>query len=340
MTDKKPPFNPAEALKRAKLDPLKEVQKPPTVIKIKGIHVLNSGSISVVTGKAKARKGFLMGLIAAAAAIGKCSIDTITGSFANGKNQILYFDTEQGEYWGQVALNRICKNIGIADPVNLHYFDLQSYSPEERISMINHEILTRENILLVIIDGVRDLITSINEEGDATMITTHILKWCASRQIHILTALHMNKADSNVRGHIGSELVNKSEIVISVTKEKDETITTVKAEYSRGEPFTSFSFLIDEEGLPRLTEADKPVVTKKEDKKKECFDFIFRDKHKVAYSYLVEKYIIAHGGVKERAAKLHIAEALRSGMLKQDEQGNYLFPRDYESSTGDNTIPF
>ena len=339
MTEK-PTFDPAEELKKAKLKPFAEIQRPPVIITIGGKPVLMLGSFSVVSGKPKARKGFLMGVIATAAAIGSCSIEGIKGDFPDRKNQILYFDTEQGAWWGQIAFNRICKNMGVDNPVNMHYFNLQPYSPQERLSMIDHEISTRENISLVIIDGCRDLLAKgINDEEEATIITTHILKWCASKQIHIMTALHMNKGDDNVRGHIGTELVNKSEMVISVVKEKDETITTIKAYYSRGEPFNSFSFCVGDDGLPRLTEVNRPAATRKADLELSRFEHVFNGHQRMNHALMVERFKEA-AKVETSSAKKHIAAALVKGIIIKDDDDGYYSLAHPKTESNDESTPF
>ena len=60
------------------------------------------------------------------------------------------------------------------------------------------------------------------------------------KNCHITTVLHQNPKDRKVRGHIGTELTNKSEAVISVTKEKGESI--VRCEQIRGREFKPFKF--------------------------------------------------------------------------------------------------
>ena len=67
----------------------------------------------------------------------------------------------------------------------------------------------------------------------------------------------MNKGDKSARGHIGSEIQNKSETVISVTKDiTDKTISNVKHEFARGMDFEDFSFTITG-GLPDISENDR-----------------------------------------------------------------------------------
>ncbi len=67
--------------------------------------------------------------------------------------------------------------------------------------------------------------------------------------------MHQNKSDFNARGHIGTELVNKAETVISISvDEKEKELSIVEAQQCRNKEFQPFAFEIDENGLPRLVE--------------------------------------------------------------------------------------
>jgi len=339
MTEQKPLFDPIESLKNARLNPLEDIERPPVLIEMNGKPILHLGSFSVIGGKAKARKGFLVGVFATAAAVGRCSIKGIIGYFHDKKTNVLCFDTEQGKFWGSKAHKRICENMGVEDPVNLHYFDLQGFSPQERLAMIDQEIMSNDTVSLVIIDGIRDLIMSINDESEATMMVTTLLKWCAAKQIHIIVILHQNKGDYNLRGHIGTELVNKAELVMSVTKEKDESTSTVKAEHEKGQNFSSFSLVVDDDGLPRLAEIDRPAVTKKTDEEKTRFEYVFKEHLRMSNSLLVERYMDA-SGLKESAANKHIAAALVAGLIDKDTEGFYTFLLTHQTESDDENIPF
>src|SRR5690606_13337193 len=154
------------------------------------------------------------------------------GCLPTDKRMVLYIDTEQGRYHVQSAVKRICRMIGVSEPDNLRIFGLRSLSPAERLVVIDYAISTTENLGFVAIDGIRDLVTSINDEDQASMMATKLLKWTDERQIHIATVLHQNKGDNNARGHLGSELVNKAETTLSITKNpQDKDISIVEAEY-------------------------------------------------------------------------------------------------------------
>ena len=91
------------------------------------------------------------------------------------------------------------------------------------------------------------------------------MKWSEIYDCHICTVLHQNKADTNARGHIGTEMVNKSESVISATKSKGADFTTVECENMRGMEFESFQFYVNDSGLPVLDGFVEETVQPTED---------------------------------------------------------------------------
>ena len=168
------------------------------------------GDFGLIIGKAKSRKSFFIS-IAVSTALGN---DLVLGRFKsylpNNKIDVSYFDTEQSKYYVQKAVKRICTQVNQPEPKNLHAFHLRSLNPAERLQFIETEIYSNDNIGFVVIDGIKDLVTSINDESEATMIASKLLKWSEERNIYILTVLHQNKSDNNARGHIGTELINKA----------------------------------------------------------------------------------------------------------------------------------
>lgn len=209
------------------------------------------GDFGLVIGKAKSRKSFFIS-IAIATASGK---DIILNRFQNHlpleKSDVLYFDTEQSKYYVQKAVKRICTQINVSEPKNLHAFHLRSLSPIERLQFIEDEIKSNDKIGFVVIDGIKDLITSINDESEATMISSKLLKWTEERNIFILCVLHQNKSDNNARGHIGTELINKAQTVLSITKdENDNNISIVEPLFCRDKEPEIFAFEINEFGIP------------------------------------------------------------------------------------------
>lgn len=234
-----------------------ELQAPPICIEIlndeNSSTVGTLGNFSLLIGKAKQGKTLLISILLATAESGRVFENILKVSLPGDKKTILHFDTEQSKYHVQKVLKRICSMLNIPHPCNLKTYGLRQYPPSERLAIIEYAIENTENIGLIVIDGIRDLVTSINDEEQSTHIASKLLKWTEVHNIHIVTVLHMNKSkeDHNARGHLGTELTNKSETVISVAKDAAESdLIAVKPEYCRDKEFEPFAFRIGDGGIP------------------------------------------------------------------------------------------
>lgn len=239
-------FDPEEIIKKSRLYPGKPIKNPEPLLSINeyGIDkiICTRGSFSLIQGKAKARKTFCTTLLLSSV-INKNLYNWFEG---NIQNSIVVFDTEQSEYYANKVYKRylkLCDNYQKID-----YIPIKPYSPMERQEIIN-KYLELYSPDFILIDGIRDLVTSINSEEQATEIVTQLYKWVEFKNCHIMTVLHCNKNDLNARGHLGTELVNKAETVLSVSKEKHSNFSSVEVEYMRDIEMESFSFEILN-GLP------------------------------------------------------------------------------------------
>ena len=252
--DNEPDTN--ELLEQNRVYPDSDLQPPETLLSVinsddtKGI-VGTAGNFITIIGKAKSRKSFFVSLLTASLISEKPIYNKFAGGLQPDRNKVLLFDTEQAEYHVQCSLNRVLSLANQKDNDNLRVYKLRKFSPAKRLNIIMDAVYNTENIGVVIIDGVRDLITSINSEEQATEITSEFLRWTEELNINLITVLHQNKGDANARGHIGTELMNKSETVLSVTKSSENNnISIVKAEYCRDREPETFAFEIDDNGLP------------------------------------------------------------------------------------------
>lgn len=248
-------LNPKIELLQSEIKVSDKIDPPVIALTIENSIVSTFGNITTFIGKAKSRKSFLIS-IAIAVSI---SIDYVFGLFSShlpiDKNVVILFDTEQGKYHVQLAIKRICEMIGVKEPINLKVYGLRKYTPAERVKIVEYAIYNTPNLGMVFIDGIKDLVTSINDEEQATSIASKLMKATEELNISIITVLHQNKGDTNARGHIGTELMNKSETVISVTKNTtDNNISIVTPEACRNIDFEPFAFEINEFGIPVLAE--------------------------------------------------------------------------------------
>lgn len=195
------------------------------------------GNFSLVQGKAKSRKSYFISSLASAALSSQDVASTLRG-YVNDKC-VVYVDTEQGAYHAQRVKKRILQMAGLPTNVNndrLRYFKFRSLdSNKERLKFVEFVIQTINNIGLLIIDGIADIASKgVNDEEEATLIASSLLKWSAQHNCHITIVLHENKHDRNAKGHLGAYLVQKAETTFSAKKsERSKDITEISAEYTR-----------------------------------------------------------------------------------------------------------
>ncbi|WP_288428938.1 AAA family ATPase [uncultured Spirosoma sp.] len=254
----------AAVLAAAEVRASDQISEPPVCLTIQHDNhqsvVGTLGNFSLIIGKAKSRKTFVVGIAIAAAVKQDRILSRFTGSLPADRQTVLYFDTEQGRYHVQRAVKRICDLCSIAEPTNLKTYSLRSVPTLTRLEAIRWAIYHTPDVGLIVIDGIRDLVFDPNDPVTAAQCASNLLKWTEELQVHILTVLHQNKGDTNARGHLGTELVNKAETVISISRDNENRdVSVVAPEYCRDKDFESFAFSVDTQGLPYLI--DEPPVS-------------------------------------------------------------------------------
>lgn len=256
------PLNDQEAeLLRDKLriDLNEEILPAPSVIDVHDngefLRFATLGNFSMIIGKAKSRKTFFISMIAASFLRKDLFMDKLMRRETAGKNKIIIFDTEQGRYDVQQLAKKVVRLTGSVGHDEFEIYHLRTLDTKQRIEFIENVIYNTPELCMTIIDGIRDLVYDINSPEEATHISTKLLKWSEEQDIHILTVLHQNKNDGNSRGHLGTELTNKAESVLSIAKDpKSPDFSLVTPEYFRGKEFGAFAFTISDTGLPIISE--------------------------------------------------------------------------------------
>ena len=324
-----------------KIDVNEVIPKPQIAIslantKTDGYAILGTlGNFSVIIGKAKAKKSFFINIAVSTALSKDLILERFKSDLPNDKSEVLYFDTEQGKYHVQKAVKRICSQINEPEPKNLHTYFLRSLTPSERLEFIENEIYSNDKIGFVVIDGIKDLVTSINDEEQATNIASKLLKWTEERNIHIITVLHQNKSDTNARGHIGTELINKAETVLEVAKsETDSNISIVTPQQCRNIEPEVFAFEINEFGIPVIalnfeirteTKNNRFDITDLEDfKKYQLLTEVFSKGESFSYGKLVLQLQFAYKNqykikLADNRTKLLITDCSNNGWLLQEK---------------------
>jgi hypothetical protein len=230
---------------------------PPVVISIDGAPIATLGNFSASTGKAKAKKTFNVSAIVAASLSGRRVLQ-YDAHLPGQQQRILYIDTEQSRFHCHRVLQRILRLAGLPtdqDCARLDLISLREYPAAHRVQVIDYRLRTTTGYGLVVIDGLRDLLVDFNSVTESLELIDRLMNWSSHYNLHIHVVLHLNKADDNVRGHIGTELNNKAETVLVVSKcVAYPSASEVHATHLRDRDFPPFTFAIDKEGLPELVD--------------------------------------------------------------------------------------
>ena len=244
-------------------------QVPPQILWVGDCTIATFGNFSASTGKAKSKKTFNISAMVAAA-VTNSTILNYRASLPEGKRKVLSFDTEQSRYHCHNVVTRIYRLANLSmkrEDKRIKFFGLREFTPTLRIALIDYALRTIDGIGLVIIDGLRDLMYDINNAKESTDVMTMLMAWTSKYDLHIHCVLHLNKNDNNTRGHIGTELENKAETVLVISKNKqDASISEVKPMHMRDKEFSSFAFHIDSNSLPVLDPGYHVTVVKPKDK--------------------------------------------------------------------------
>ena len=146
------------------------------------------------------------------------------------------------------------------DDDNYYTYALRTMSYKDRVDFIDYILndkLEGKDIGLVIIDGIADLVADVNNLEQCNEAIQKLMSWTDELQCHIVTIIHSNYGSDKPTGHLGSFLEKKAETQIKLEKNGvNQGWITVECKRSRNKSFETFSFTINEKGLPEFVDND------------------------------------------------------------------------------------
>lgn len=210
------------------------------------------GELVADCGKAKSGKTtFLSILMAGALKSQMLALERLTEE----PLKVLWMDTEQSQQSTQEILkDRIMPlaEVESLDDTQFYAFNFRGLGFDKRQKMVRVAICTLKPDL-VIIDGIKDLMTDINDAAQATYIMEQLMSLAKIENCCIVCVLHQNKSeqDRNMRGSIGTELTNKAFEVFQCELIDDSDTFKVTHTFSRKQKMKrKFYYRINEQGLP------------------------------------------------------------------------------------------
>jgi hypothetical protein len=288
-------------------------EEPPEeipLITIKGTPIATVGNHSLIVGKKKSRKTLFL----------VWSLTQYSGDIAT---EVLWFDTEQSKR----HVYQIRKKLSILTGKQIPVFYLRGRSPQQRQWIIAETVkLWPFRPRLIIIDGPRDLLSNINDPDQSTNLIVWLEDLTVTYGLHVINVLHLNKTDSNPRGHIGTELSNKAEITIEIEKDERGGYSLVKSESSRDGNFETFAFTHsnDDQRLPEILSKPLRGHGLSDTEQKERLKFVFEN-GALQYVEVIDQ-IKAHFDVAERKAKTLVAGFRREGWIISSKISEKKYP--------------
>ena len=273
----------SEELRPYWLDPREDYPEPYYMLEYNGVPFSTIGGIQAISGQKKNGKSFVLTqLMAAILGNGNertqrylpgLTVPERTIEYLGHEPRVLYVDTEMEKLNSAKVLRRVhwlcdwdmkqpndrfqvlwLKNMPRDDAEKAH---------EKRYRMIRNAIeeLSPD---IVFIDGIRDLLSSINDENNGVQILSELSTLAEERHMCIWNALHQNpRGDANseegkMRGWIGTELGNKvSDTFISIKSKTQNGVSfTVKQQDARGKDIDDWKFEVTDDagnlGVPRI----------------------------------------------------------------------------------------
>lgn len=314
------------------------INEPKFLFSIGSIPSIPTGELIGIKGRAKQGKSQLEYILISVmlSGISKGDVKALQARY-----KILMFDTEQSQASLKKCCQRVLKFAGLPTDKNdtrfLPFF-MRPLTIEERRKTIE-DAIKEEKPDIIFIDGVRDLLQDFNNLDQSNELIQWLLSLTAEYGCTIVSVLHQNKAkeDGNMRGHLGTELLNKLTDCFEVSKKDGKFI--VSCTDSRNVPCADFAFSIDAEGnfqVEETTTVDKNAARVADIQRvlKLCFDKL----PNYGFRELVSAYAL-EDATSESTAKRRISEAKKNGFLKVGSDGKYTLNPGYPQKVGSRVTP-
>lgn len=295
------------------LDPWAEVEPLNTWVEIGGRPAFPTAGLISISAKRKQGKSL---------AISALAIPLLTGKeFGNvvplmRPKRLILFDTEMDSRTLQGRLQALLRQVGKDNPA-LAVFPILSKDRDTRLEFIKSKV-DKYSPDLVVLDGVADLMTDINDYKEAATLLEEVMKLAEKRTV--ICVLHQNKAltDEAMRGHLGTCLGNKAIENYSMKRAgRTFELSCVDSRTTGTDDAPTFKFAVDTNGNIISTET---IFAEAEERRRadmaEEFAALFGEASTLTYTDMVQA-IEKKYQLKDRAAKNKVEEAKKMEVIKK-----------------------
>ena len=272
-----------ERLRPYLLDPREDYPEPYHMLEYNGVPFSKVGGLAAISGQKKNGKSFVLTQLMAAI-LGNGSertqlylpgltVPERTIEYLGHEPKVLYVDTEMEKLSSAKVMRRVHWLCGWDmkypnDRFAVLWLKNMPKDSDKRAHIQRYDLIRLAIDVIhpdvMFIDGLRDLLSSINDEEQGTQILDYLGGAAEDRNMSIWCALHQNPArkndddDAKMRGWIGTELGNKvSDTLVSIkTKTANGVTFTVKQQDARDKDLEDWKFEITDDagnlGIPKI----------------------------------------------------------------------------------------
>jgi hypothetical protein len=306
------------------------IERPIPVLTIDGHTILSRGNLSVISGKVKTGKSALnYSLLAGAIRMEGLPIDTLGVNVTLNREEqaVIHFDTEQSKYDWHNKLKQTVNRAGISSkPDFFESYHLLEFTIWDRIKyledMFEYNHRKHNGIYLAVVDGVADLVKSVNDEVECNKIVDLFHRLAVEYDCPIVLLAHLNPDGGKMRGHLGSQLERKAESVLVVEREGE--ISNINPLFCRNANFLKIplqQFYWNEDKKEHSFYGQKTEEDKQEQKIAEYEDVlseIFSESQPEIKKSEFKEKICKVMGVKKSSAYNIINFMLNHALIKED----------------------
>ena len=251
--------------------------EPPALFSVNNVEVLPKKAVGIVAAQKKSGKSNFGGLLMTASA--SPSFQVLNGAIRcrEGSIKILNIDTEQPLKDARRTLRRVMKTAGYGydeqwGSHNIISLSVKDIDEADRMPLI--ELAVKEHKpQLVIIDGIADLIDSINDERQSKNLMAWLDYLACTYDCAVVGMLHLNFNSGKIGGWAGTQANKKFTDCFILKKDKTNGFFTMEHE-GRGESAPKLMFRIvcpigdkigwweplDASLIPELTKEDQEEI--------------------------------------------------------------------------------
>ena len=236
-------------LEQLRITPEKELPKMDFLFRLFGKPCFPRRELVAITGKAKSGKTFVTSMLMAC-----CQVSDVLSFHREPESplRLLWYDTEQSDESTQDILRNRVMRMADGGGKLFDIFNVRGVPWKERRDLLCEAVM-RCKPDLVIVDGIRDLVNDINDGVLAQEVMEELMHLATEHDCCIVCVLHQNKSgeDRNLRGWIGTELMNKAFEVYSCEKLMPQRIFSLEQILTRKYDIErTMYFEVGDDGLP------------------------------------------------------------------------------------------